>query len=189
MLSSWGVSTAEYVLYTLVSGIWNIFARLGLPVGRPDDPGDSGPPGRPGRRRRRWPGLARRHGRRARPSHAQRVVRVPCGARAAARARHGLPGAAVLSTGPSPTCPRSPSARSRASRGGTRPALIHAKAADTGQPTEMSPSGPGPARRGRRRSARRVHQLLQPVPLAQVNDLLDPARIFTNNKDLPGQML
>jgi putative heme transporter len=32
MLSSWGVSTAEYVLYTLVSGIWNIFARLGLPV-------------------------------------------------------------------------------------------------------------------------------------------------------------
>ena len=32
MLSSWEVSTAEYVLYTLVSGIWNIFARLGLPV-------------------------------------------------------------------------------------------------------------------------------------------------------------
>lgn len=32
MLSSWGVSTADYVLYTLVSGIWNIFARLGLPV-------------------------------------------------------------------------------------------------------------------------------------------------------------
>jgi putative heme transporter len=32
MLSSWGVSTAEYVLYTLVSGIWNVFARLGLPV-------------------------------------------------------------------------------------------------------------------------------------------------------------
>ncbi len=30
MLSSWGVSTAEYVLYTLVSGIWNVFARLGL---------------------------------------------------------------------------------------------------------------------------------------------------------------
>ena len=45
MLSSWDVGTAEYVLYTLVSGIWNIFARLGLPVlallllltdGRPD---------------------------------------------------------------------------------------------------------------------------------------------------------
>jgi putative heme transporter len=32
MLSSWGVSTAEYALYTLVSGIWNVFARLGLPV-------------------------------------------------------------------------------------------------------------------------------------------------------------
>jgi uncharacterized protein (TIRG00374 family) len=32
MLSSWGVSTEEYVLYTLVSGIWNVFARLGLPV-------------------------------------------------------------------------------------------------------------------------------------------------------------
>jgi uncharacterized membrane protein YbhN (UPF0104 family) len=32
MLSSWGVSTAQYVLYTLVSGIWNVFARLGLPA-------------------------------------------------------------------------------------------------------------------------------------------------------------
>ena len=32
MLSSWGVGTSEYVLYTLVSGIWNVFARLGLPV-------------------------------------------------------------------------------------------------------------------------------------------------------------
>ena len=32
MLSSWDVSTAQYVLYTLVSGIWNVFARLGLPV-------------------------------------------------------------------------------------------------------------------------------------------------------------
>jgi putative heme transporter len=32
MLSSWGVSAPEYVLYTLVSGIWNVFARLGLPV-------------------------------------------------------------------------------------------------------------------------------------------------------------
>src|ERR1700678_1638082 len=32
MLSSWGVSPADYVLYTLVSGIWNVFARLGLPV-------------------------------------------------------------------------------------------------------------------------------------------------------------
>lgn len=32
MLSSWGVSTADYVLYTLVSGIWNVLARLGLPV-------------------------------------------------------------------------------------------------------------------------------------------------------------
>ncbi len=32
MLSSWGIGAAEYVLYTLVSGIWNVFARLGLPV-------------------------------------------------------------------------------------------------------------------------------------------------------------
>jgi putative heme transporter len=32
MLSSWGVSTEEYVLYTLLSGIWNVFAKLGLPV-------------------------------------------------------------------------------------------------------------------------------------------------------------
>jgi putative heme transporter len=32
MLSSWGVGGADYVLYTLVSGIWNVFARLGLPV-------------------------------------------------------------------------------------------------------------------------------------------------------------
>lgn len=32
MLSSWGLSTADYVLYALVSGIWNVFALLGLPV-------------------------------------------------------------------------------------------------------------------------------------------------------------
>lgn len=32
MLSGWGVSAADYVLYTLVSGIWSLFARLGLPV-------------------------------------------------------------------------------------------------------------------------------------------------------------
>ena len=32
MLSGWGVSTADYVLYTLVSGLWNVLARLGLPV-------------------------------------------------------------------------------------------------------------------------------------------------------------
>ena len=45
MLSGWGISTADYVLYTLVSGIWNVFARLSLPAlalvilltaGRPD---------------------------------------------------------------------------------------------------------------------------------------------------------
>ena len=45
MLSSWGVSAADYALYTLVSGIWNVFARLSLPAaatlvlvtaGRPD---------------------------------------------------------------------------------------------------------------------------------------------------------
>jgi len=32
MLSGWGVAAADYVLYTLVSGIWNVFARLGMPV-------------------------------------------------------------------------------------------------------------------------------------------------------------
>jgi putative heme transporter len=32
MLSGWGVSTTDYVLYTLVSGVWNVLARLGLPV-------------------------------------------------------------------------------------------------------------------------------------------------------------
>lgn len=32
MLSSWGVSTADYVLYTLVSGTWNVLARLALPA-------------------------------------------------------------------------------------------------------------------------------------------------------------
>jgi hypothetical protein len=31
MLSSWGLSTADYVLYTLVTGIWNVFTLLGLP--------------------------------------------------------------------------------------------------------------------------------------------------------------
>jgi putative heme transporter len=32
MLSSWGVGTEQYVLYTLLSGIWNVFAKLGLPI-------------------------------------------------------------------------------------------------------------------------------------------------------------
>jgi putative heme transporter len=32
MLSSWGLSTSGYVLYTLVTGIWNVFTLLGLPV-------------------------------------------------------------------------------------------------------------------------------------------------------------
>jgi len=32
MLSGWGISAADYVLYTLVSGIWTVFARLALPV-------------------------------------------------------------------------------------------------------------------------------------------------------------
>jgi hypothetical protein len=30
--SGWGVGTGEYVRYTLVSGLWNVFVRLGLPV-------------------------------------------------------------------------------------------------------------------------------------------------------------
>jgi putative heme transporter len=32
MLSSWGISTADYVLYTLATGIWNLFTLTGLPV-------------------------------------------------------------------------------------------------------------------------------------------------------------
>jgi len=32
MLSGWGISTSDYVLYSVVSGIWNVFARLALPV-------------------------------------------------------------------------------------------------------------------------------------------------------------
>ena len=32
MLSSWGLGTADYVLYTLVTGIWNLFTLMGLPV-------------------------------------------------------------------------------------------------------------------------------------------------------------
>jgi uncharacterized membrane protein YbhN (UPF0104 family) len=32
MLSGWGIGTSDYVLYSLVSGIWNVFARLALPV-------------------------------------------------------------------------------------------------------------------------------------------------------------
>ena len=32
MLSSWGLSTSGYVLYTLVTGVWNVLALLGLPV-------------------------------------------------------------------------------------------------------------------------------------------------------------
>jgi len=32
MLSSWGLSAADYLLYTLVAGIWNVFALLGLPA-------------------------------------------------------------------------------------------------------------------------------------------------------------
>jgi len=32
MLSGWGISASDYVLYSLVSGIWNVFARLALPV-------------------------------------------------------------------------------------------------------------------------------------------------------------
>jgi uncharacterized membrane protein YbhN (UPF0104 family) len=31
MLSSWGLSTADYVLYTLVTGIWNLFTLMALP--------------------------------------------------------------------------------------------------------------------------------------------------------------
>jgi uncharacterized protein (TIRG00374 family) len=32
MLSRWGVGAQEFVRYTLVSGLWNVFVRLGLPM-------------------------------------------------------------------------------------------------------------------------------------------------------------
>lgn len=32
MLASWGIGTQDFVRYTLVSGLWNVFARLSLPV-------------------------------------------------------------------------------------------------------------------------------------------------------------
>jgi hypothetical protein len=32
MLSRWGIGAQEFVRYTLVSGLWNVFVRLGLPV-------------------------------------------------------------------------------------------------------------------------------------------------------------
>jgi putative heme transporter len=32
MMTSWGVGTQDFVQYTLVSGLWNVFARLSLPV-------------------------------------------------------------------------------------------------------------------------------------------------------------
>ena len=32
MMTSWGVGTQDFVQYTLVSGLWNAFARLSLPV-------------------------------------------------------------------------------------------------------------------------------------------------------------
>lgn len=32
MMMSWGIGTQDFVQYTLVSGLWNIFARLSLPV-------------------------------------------------------------------------------------------------------------------------------------------------------------
>lgn len=32
MLASWGIGTQDFVRYTLVSGLWNVLARLGLPV-------------------------------------------------------------------------------------------------------------------------------------------------------------
>ena len=32
MMTSWGVGTQDFVQFTLVSGLWNVFARLSLPV-------------------------------------------------------------------------------------------------------------------------------------------------------------
>jgi uncharacterized membrane protein YbhN (UPF0104 family) len=32
MMTSWGIRTQDFVQYTLVSGLWNVFARLSLPV-------------------------------------------------------------------------------------------------------------------------------------------------------------
>ena len=92
MLSSWGVSTADYVLYTMVSGIWNVFARLGLPVLALLVLVTAS---RPGAglivSRRSRPGPAHRRGRRARPPAAQRVIRAPRRPCAAAHGRCRLP--------------------------------------------------------------------------------------------------
>ena len=91
MLSSWGISTADYVLYTLVSGIWNVFARLVLPVlALLVMVTVSLPRCRPDRRRRNGPSPARRHGGRSRPPAAQRALRAPRRPCAAARARRRL---------------------------------------------------------------------------------------------------
>jgi hypothetical protein len=129
----------------LASGIWNIFARLGLPVVALMILATAGRPGA---------GLVAAVGLALLAAVAAGLGLLMRSESFAFRAGRALQLALVVAcrvppcrcTGPSPTCPRSPSARSRASRGGTRPALIHAKAAGTGQPTEMSPSGLGPAR-------------------------------------------
>jgi len=91
MLSSWGVSTADYVLYTMVSGIWNVFARLGLPVLALLLLVTASRRRRADRRRRSRPGPAHRRGRRARPPATQRVIRAPRRPCAAAHGRCRLP--------------------------------------------------------------------------------------------------
>jgi len=92
MLSGWGISTSDYVLYSLVSGIWNVFARLALPVVAllvmvtASRPGVSliiaAAAG---------PGPADRRGCRIRSAATQRTLLGPCQPCAAARTRHRLP--------------------------------------------------------------------------------------------------
>jgi hypothetical protein len=80
MLSGWGVSAADSVLYTLLSGMCNVFARLGLPVIAVVITTNDGPPlGRPARRRRYRPGVARHRGRWIRPHPAARALGAPRG--------------------------------------------------------------------------------------------------------------
>ena len=101
MLSSWGVGTAEYVLYTLVSGIWNVFARLGLPVLALLVLVTASRPGA-GLIAAAAVGLALLAALAAGLGllHAQRVVRARRGPRAAARARRRLPGGPPASRPP-----------------------------------------------------------------------------------------
>ena len=116
MLSSWGVNTADYVLYTLVwreSG-GDVLARLGLPVLALLVLLTATQPGCPAHRGRgHRPGPARGRGGRVRPAAALRVVRGP--RRAAAAAPGQAPAGGWPGARPRPASPtRSASFRNRA---------------------------------------------------------------------------